>query len=257
VRLILWNAAEAAERASALEGMGYRVDCSLPGGPALFRELRHAPPDAIVIDLGRLPSQGRDVALTLRRTPATRTVPIVFIEGDPEKTARVRDHLPDAFFTSWGGVQSVLTRAVQRPLADPVVPPSALAGYSGTPLPKKLGIKEGMTVALIGAPRDFRKTLGDLPRGVKLRHALAEDALLALWFVRGAADLADGAAGMMARAAGCPLWIAWRKKSGQMAAEGVTERSVRAAGLAAGLVDYKVCAIDEEWSGLLFARRKG
>jgi CheY-like chemotaxis protein len=258
VRLILWNAAEAAQRASALERTGCTVDCSMPSGPVFLRELRSAPPDAVVIDLCRLPSQGRDVALALRRTAATRKVPIVFIKGEPEKTARVRDHLPDAVFTSWRGIKGALDRAVRRPPVDPVVPVSAFAGYSGTHLPKKLGVKEGMTVNLVGAPPDFRKTLGDLPPGVTLRGGATGAAALVVWFVRAQTELERGVA-RMAAAAAAPLWIAWPKKgrgAGPAAsAARPTEKSVREAGLAAGLVDYKICAIDEKWSGLLFARR--
>jgi CheY-like chemotaxis protein len=274
VRLILWNPAEAAKRASLLEGMGCAVEATLPPGPVLFRELRRSPPDAIIIDLGRLPSQGRDVALTLRRTPSTRAVPLIFIEGEPEKTAQVRGHLPDALFTTWKAIRGAVSRAMTNPPSDPIVPASAFAGYSGTPLPRKLGIKPGTAVALVGAPRGFEGVLGDLPVGATLRRRSAARATgsaggsrLLIWFVRGYAELEEGMVRMAALAAGAPLWIAWQKKSARKpgarskpaarsAAASPTERSVRAMGLAAGLVDYKVCAIDETWSGLLFARRR-
>ena len=139
------------------------------------------------------------------------------------------------------------------------------AGYSGTPLPKKLGIKPGMTVALIAAPPGFAQSLGELPEGAKLRAGARGKPGLVIWFVGSAPELGWEIRRISAFASEAPLWIAWRKKSalkgpGSSGASrrplGPSESAVREAGLSAGLVDYKVCAIDAEWSGLLFARRR-
>jgi hypothetical protein len=126
------------------------------------------------------------------------------------------------------------------------------AGYSGTPLVRKLGIRPAMRVITWGAPPGFPDSLGPLPEGASLRARGAAD--LAIWFVRNATDLERG---MARAAAAAPVWIAWRKKAARPpGAAGPTEDQVRRAGLAAGLVDHKVCAIDAQWSGLLFARRR-
>ena len=133
--------------------------------------------------------------------------------------------------------------------------PVPLAGYSGTPLPKKLGIKENATVALVNAPRGFGKTLGDLPDGAVLREGARGKPDLVIWFVAQRKDL-DRRLGTMSTLFGRDgLWIAWPKKASGVATD-VTENDVRREGLAAGLVDYKICAIDATWSGLKFARRK-
>ena len=129
------------------------------------------------------------------------------------------------------------------------------AGYSGTPLPKKLGIKPAATVALLGAPGDFERTLGSLPEAATLTRVAARKSELSIWFVRSLRELERGMPKAAARAASGPLWIAWTKKAADPTSE-VGEGDVRASGLAAGLVDYKICAIDATWSGLLFARRK-
>ncbi len=131
------------------------------------------------------------------------------------------------------------------------------AGYSGTPLAKKLGIKPGMTVGLIGAPREFAGVLGELPDGARLSAGARGRAGLRIWFVRRETELAAGIVTVARLAREGPLWIAWRKKTARSApVSGPDENAVRNAGLEAGLVDYKVCAIDETWSGLLFAHRK-
>ena len=126
------------------------------------------------------------------------------------------------------------------------------AGYSGTPLPKKLGIKERTRVALLGAPSTF--DLEGLPEGAVVKRGARGAADLSLWFVRSKAELLRGVRGMKPRSAGSGLWIVWAKKTSPLFA-GVTENDVRDAALAVGMVDFKVCAVDEDWSGLRFNLR--
>jgi len=128
-------------------------------------------------------------------------------------------------------------------------------GYSGTPLVKKLGIGPGSTVALVGAPAGFEKTLGALPEGARLTRRPRAKPDMVLWFVRSRKELAAGvrkAAQSFAGKSG--LWIAWPKKASGVETD-VGEDEVRTIALAAGLVDFKVCAIDATWSGHRFARR--
>jgi hypothetical protein len=133
----------------------------------------------------------------------------------------------------------------------------APAGYSGTPLPKKLGIKVGSVVALVGAPEGFlERTLGPLPEGAAVRKGTRSPFNVGLLFARSRADLGRRFPAA-AKAMGDPgaLWIAWPKKASGVVTD-LDESFVRDIGLAAGLVDYKVAAIDAVWSGLCFARRK-
>jgi CheY-like chemotaxis protein len=255
IRLIHWNAAEAEERAAQLASAGHDVVHEALRDASSLRALARRPPEAVVIDLSRLPMQGRDLGLWLRKQKATRHVPLVFVDGDPAKVARAREHLPDAVYASWRGIRSALRRAVARPPAEPVVPRSTLAGYSGTPLPRKLGIKPGAAVALLGAPRGFERTLGALPAGARLRRGLRGRHDLILWFVPARAELTRRATDLAGRLGAGRLWICWRKQTSGAATD-LNERRVREAGLAAGLVDYKIAALDGTWSGLLFTRRR-
>jgi len=127
------------------------------------------------------------------------------------------------------------------------------AGYSGTPLPRKLGIREDGRVLLVGAPAGFTDALGDLPGGVEL--AAAGELDVVVLFAPDAAALRAQFGGLvtgLASAGG--LWVAWPKRSSGVATD-LDENVVRAVGLASGLVDNKVCAIDATWSGLRFVRR--
>jgi len=256
VRLVHWKRVEAADRVARLREAGYVVSCDDLDGPGQARAIGEDPPAAVVIDLSRLPSHGRELGMFLRRRKSTRNVPIVFADGDPQKTARLREILPDAVYCSWRGIRGAVERALARSAGDPVVPPPPLAGYSGTPLPKKLGIKAGSTLALSGAPRGFESVLGTLPPGVRIRRHLRGRHDRIVWFVKRIADLETGVERMeRALSDRGGLWVAWPKKASGMVTD-VTQSEVRRVGLASGLVDHKICAIDATWSGLLFGRRK-
>jgi hypothetical protein len=136
-----------------------------------------------------------------------------------------------------------------------VHPKLSVAGYSGTPLPKKLGIKPGAVVALVDAPTGFEQTLGELPAGVRLRRDARGRAHLTLCFVRTRAELGRRIPALSRAAAQGGLWICWPKKASGVATD-LSDSVVRKVGLAAGLVDFKVCAVDATWSGLRFASRK-
>ena len=130
-----------------------------------------------------------------------------------------------------------------------------MAGYSETPLVKKLGIKPGFDVAFVNPPEDFVKQL-ELPSDVNIRSKSKSKHLdFILVFVKSQKDL------ITALAQAAPkikpngmLWVSWPKKTSGVLTD-VTENIVRDIGLAAGLVDVKVCAIDEVWSGLKFVYR--
>ena len=131
------------------------------------------------------------------------------------------------------------------------------AGYSGTPLPQKLGIKEGSRVTLLGAPDGFLGVLGKLPERVKVGMRSTGQAdvivLFAVKFSRLKSEFPK-AIRLMPPDGGM-LWISWPKKSAKMDSD-LDENLIRDFGLDLGLVDTKVCAIDEKWSGLRFSRRR-
>src|SRR5579875_1689898 len=98
IRLLHWKAQEAKPYFEALRESGYTVEYDEQFRPALMKEWRESPPDAFVIDLSRLPSQGREIAIALRQSKRTRSVPIVFCEGAEEKVGAIRSVLPDAAY---------------------------------------------------------------------------------------------------------------------------------------------------------------
>jgi len=130
-----------------------------------------------------------------------------------------------------------------------------MAGYSGTPLAKKLGIKDGFRVALVGAPDGFRSELGELPHGVSFVSSVQNQLDLILFFAKTRSELTRNFAMLAARLAPAGmLWIAWPKKASGVATD-LADYHVRQIGLDFGLVDTKVCAVNEVWSGLKFVIR--
>jgi hypothetical protein len=135
------------------------------------------------------------------------------------------------------------------------------AGYSGTPLAKKLGIKEGMTVVTVDAPDEYAQMLEPLPEGViviegSLTNARVTEAAVLHFFTNSRDALFSG----LARAKQLmkqdgTIWVSWYKKAAKLPTE-ITEDTVREAALPLGLVDVKVCAVDEKWSGLKLVIRK-
>ena len=114
IRLVCWNEDLAAERARVLKKAGLDVDAS-PFNPAgMITRLRENPPAVMLIDLDRLPSHGREVAVMLRTSKSMRHLPIVFAGGIEEKVARVREEVPDGIFTDWAKAAAAVSRALKR-----------------------------------------------------------------------------------------------------------------------------------------------
>ncbi len=129
-------------------------------------------------------------------------------------------------------------------------------GYSGTPLARKLGIREGSRLALLGAPEGFDTELAPLPDGVRILRRLAPDIDVALLFVTERRELErrfPAIAASITPAGG--FWVAWPKRASKVPTD-LTEDVLREVGLPQGLVDNKVCAVNEIWSGLRFVWRK-
>jgi hypothetical protein len=130
-----------------------------------------------------------------------------------------------------------------------------VAGYSGTPLAQKLGIKPGACIALLHAPADFAEELDPLPEGVAIRTTARGPLDVVLLFATSRTDVERAftrTAGALEPAGG--LWVVWPKKASGVPTD-LTENLIREIGLAAGLVDNKVCAVNETWSGLRFVIR--
>ncbi len=131
-----------------------------------------------------------------------------------------------------------------------------MAGYSGTPLSKKLGIKPGSRLFVAGAPSDYVKLVAPLPDGVELVSRMSASVDLAHLFTTRRTDLAAKLASTLAKLRpDGTIWVSWPKKASKQPTD-ITEDTIREVALPLGLVDVKVCAVDETWSGLKLVIRK-
>ena len=251
VCLIHWNEDEGRERQQQLEALGYDAAFDFSEGGMVMRLLKASTPDAVVIDLTRLPSHGREVGRVLRMTKATRLWPLVFVDGDPEKVALTKALLPDATFTTWGRIKTALPRAIARPPASPLVPRDVM---SAKPVVDKLGVKPGNHVCLLGSPKGFADTLKPKPARVALTARADNTCDIFLCFVRSVRELDAQLALLRDLVRKQTAWFFWPKKASGVKSD-LDGNVVRTTGLAAGFVDFKVCSVDATWSGLAFKRR--
>lgn len=130
-----------------------------------------------------------------------------------------------------------------------------MAGYSGTPLLKKLGVKPGFRVVLVSAPKNFKQELGTLPDSATLTSATSDALNLILLFVSSEKSLRTQFAPLAARLQkDGMIWVAWPKKASGVVTD-LNFNNVQRIGLDAGLVDVKICAVNDIWSGLKFVYR--
>lgn len=235
---------EAIERASRLRALGFDAAPYMSLGAKGFRGIRQDLPHAILIDLTRLPSYGKAMGVLLRQQKSLGVIPLVFVEGDPEKSAQVRAVLPDAAFTVWAKVAAAIPKAIRQAPREASPPRDP-----GRPLLAKLGIDEASRVAMVHAPEGFV-----LP-GVRAQKQAGECDVVLVFFRSSAAlgrELPE-LAGMLRK--GRRVWVLWPKQASGADSD-LSMTRIREMVKAVGLVDYKVCAVDGMWSGMVLGRRR-
>lgn len=249
VRVVHWKANLAGPLLEAVRAGGFQPEYDPVRGNEVIKLIRNNPPDAVILDLSSLPSHSRDTAVYLRGTKYARHIPLIFVDGEKEKVEAVRSLIPDATYTTISRIAAAIRKA--RTPQNPVRPPGIMERYSTRTVAQKLGIKEGSSVAVLDAPRDYAAALSPLPGNVDLFEDPSEPQAVTLWFVRDPGALQLALRRMRTLASRTRLWIIWRKGTGVL-----TDKSVRELANSAGLVDYKICAVNSQWSAMAFARRK-
>lgn len=256
VRLISWSD-QAPERARKLEARGFSVDATPLDSSRLIGRIAELAPAAVVIDLDRKPSHGKAVGVVLKSATSTRAIPLVLAGGPEEKAAHIQGDLPEAVFTRWENATAAIKRAIANPPASIARPKAYMEQWAGRTLAKKLDLAAGMRVALIGAPDDFLEKLGDPPEDIEFHEGFARGTKMVIWFVRSAAELAEEFAFMSARLGqGVVFWVMHPKQSGTLRSD-FNQLDVRRTANEFGMVDYKICSVDDDWSGMKFGRKKG
>lgn len=216
-----------------------------------FREFRKFEPDVVVISLARGASHGRAVGHLVRKQKWSRLIPIVFVDGEPDKVERLRGELPDATYTTTTKSAAAVKSALKAPrLSDPVIP-TGIWNWTRA-LPDKIGLKPEMTVTLAGDSPDIERIVGPIAEQVRWTERPSRATNLVLWFVRSQQDVADGIRDVVGP---WPLWIFWPKRSSRIKSD-VTPAVLRDICNVYNLVDTKILSLDKTWSGMLFWRRR-
>jgi len=264
LRLVSFDPEASAARKRELEKAGFKVVAGPSPTKQIGQHFRDLAPAAVVFDLDRIPSHSRAVAVVLRTTKMTRMIPLVFAGGEEsagsgvkqQTIQRIRADMPDACFTDWKNVARAIRKYLVSGPVEPIQPPAYMDQFAGSTTIKKLGLKAGMKLVMLGAPDDFAEQLGDLPEGIEIGDRLKRDTELLLWFVRSRVELESEIGFLSARLPErCGFWIIHPKQTSPYRPD-FNQNHVRMVALASGLVDYKVCSVDNSWSGLKFARKK-
>jgi hypothetical protein len=217
--------------------------------------MRSSPPEAIVIELSRAPALGHDMALAILKGTSTKHVPLIFVDGTASMKSYIKKSVPDGIFTNWAKIRSALKQAVSRPAVFPTDSSFGGSGSKSTDLPKKLGIKKDIVVAMSGASRGFELTLGLLPDGVQMTRSIQGDNDLLLWFTKTKVELEKRALLMVETAGKEGLWVFFPKKSSGVTTE-ITQALVVKQLKAVGAKHVKNATIGTLWSAARFTCKK-
>jgi hypothetical protein len=254
ILLIHWNREEAEEYAAPLRQLGHElvVHSSTTHRLDWPEELPHG----VVISLDRLPSHGREIAEFIRSSKKRAHVPIVFVGGKPDKVAGTQARFPNENYCTLANLAKTVSELKPPVLSGAPKNVPASAGYSATPLVKKLGIKEGMSLFVVNPPEEYWEWLRPLPKNVRIQESLAPKLDFIHAFFTDKDELARQWPQLKKSLAKTGiLWISWPKKASKVPTN-LDENFVRELGLAGGLVDTKICAVDAVWSGHKFVFRR-
>jgi hypothetical protein len=200
--------------------------------------------EVVVFDLSRMPVYSKYQAELVRKAKSTAHIPFVFVGGDEDKVAELRAIYPGEIFSTWGKLEGVLRK---------IKAGGGVRAMPGQTKPErqlwqKMGLREGMRVWLGEAPREFERALGQYPETVEF---VEEEAGVRLFvhFVEDMMRAMDGLERMAAQAEIAPVWVFYRKGVLKM-------NDLRNMLLGVGLVDYKICAMNERWAGILVTRKR-
>lgn len=254
VRLFHVKAEEAEALVTLMTDAGYNVYYPGEREPSPYAKIKALEPVAVVIDLSRNPTHARYVGTEIRRHKGLRHIPIVFVDGDHERVKQARAILPDAVYTKRDRLKEALD--LLEPVSDPVVPAGTV--LSDRTAAEKLGIKADARVALIRPPIDYARVIGVLPAGAVLEEDPKEVLPLTLWFVSDLDEFLEGLRAMRKLAGKSRLWVVYPKQTGKKKKpeDGLTQNVIREAARSVGLIDYKICSVDDTWTGFAVTVQK-
>ncbi len=248
VLLVHWKQEEAEPLVERLREWGHEAAWRgmRQGKEKKVHSARRHGAEIVVFDLARMPVYSKYHAELIRKTKSTAHIPFVFVGGQEEKVARLRALYPDETFTQWNKLRTVLRKLPSKGGAARKAPEAG--AEAPRQLWQKMGLRSGMRVHLHHAPREFFAALGEVPADVEFGEE-AQGAQLSAFFVADWQAFGMALQEIVTRAALTPVWVFYRKGI-------VKSTELRAALLELFLVDYKICAVNANWAGILVRRRK-
>jgi predicted metal-dependent hydrolase len=209
--------------------------------------------NCIMISLQYAPSMGRDIGIYLRKYKLTRHVPMIFLNGNEEAVAGVRKLLPDAFYICQDELKNQLPSIIEVRNETPVIPDTIFEAYKDVPLEKKLGLIKGMRILIVNSPLDFTEKFNEY--NLNFVEEISKNNDMIFWFLSTQEQISDQLHHILPVIGKGGIWMFWQKKQPKWIPY-FNEVMVRKLGMDNGLVDYKICSVDSEWTGLKFSIRK-
>jgi CheY-like chemotaxis protein len=231
-----------------LRRAGFDASAEFHVASGLTTRLKASPPDAFLVDLSRMPSHGRAVALYILRSRPLRHIPVVFLEGDPAKVEKLRALAPEAAYANWAAVKKAVNDAVRNPRPARLGPPEAyMMQWAKTPLAKKLGLEPGACALLVNPPEGFEEWV-KAPDGVEFVDRWAPGVNLIFLFVTGVDQLDLTIVKLLPKIdRRVHLWICWPKLSGRAPSTGLTQSAVLETARFHGFKTSKIASVDSTW----------
>ncbi|HYZ87048.1 MAG TPA: hypothetical protein VE621_21715 [Bryobacteraceae bacterium] len=246
--LVHWNEseAEARVREASSKGVGLELLRLQPG--RTVQTIRSVNPEALLIDLTRMPSNGRAVASVLRSQRSTCHIPILFVGGEPQKVEKALADAPGSQWCEWENI----AKAIPKLLAT--APKTVAKHHSEVPVAKKLNLLGGKTICVLNAPESFLALLESVD-GLTVHDQLNRKFDSVLLFTTTMNELEAGLAAIFRRTFELPLTLAWPKRASGADSE-LSMPLLREYLKEFGYIDYKVASIDKTWSAMLFSRAR-
>ncbi len=234
----------------------YQVTTLFFKGPESLNFITGERPSAIIFNLAKRPSTCRDLAIYIRKRKNLRMIPFLFIDGEEEKTEKIRDLFPEDYFCGKDDLNSIIIKILAEPGRLFPQPESLFSGYSGKSALEKLDIRKNENICLIDVDESFYSLFEENVENYNIGSRITRETKLTLIYLKEENNVAPFLRYYLENSRDdSSLWLCWPKKKGKIKTN-LTQKFIRDTALGFGLVDYKICSINNNWSGMKFTRKK-
>ncbi len=234
----------------------YQVSTLFFKGPESLNFIIEEHPSAIIFNLAKRPSTCRDLAIYIRKRKNLRMIPFLFVEGEEEKIKKIKSLFPEDYFCGKDDLNSIIIKILAEPARLFPQPESLFSGYSGRSALEKLDIRRNENICLINVDESFYSIFEENVESYNFGSRITRETKLTLIYLQEEKNVAPFLRYFLDNSRDdSSLWLCWPKKKDKIKTT-LSQKFIRDTALGFGLVDYKICSIDNNWSAMKFTRKK-